>query len=367
MDEVNVTIIGGGVIGLAIAAELSKELDDIVLLEKHDTFGQEISSRNSEVIHAGIYYPNGSLKAKLCVQGLELLYEYCRENSVRHSRLGKLIVAVDQSELTQLEEFYKNGLLNGAAELKLIEKSDIRNIQPNVTAQAAIHSLNTGIVDAHSLMSSLYNEAVSSGVIFSFNSEVDLIARETKGYVIGIKKESYRFLSRIVINAAGLSSDHVASLSGIDIDKEGYRLGYRKGSYFSYMKKSPISMLVYPLPMKKLAGLGVHATLDLGGRLRFGPDSEQIDHIDYTVNADKRNAYFQSVSRFINGLDIEAFNPDMAGIRPALKGDQFHDFIIAHEAVRGMDGFVNAIGIESPGLTACLAIARHIKNLLKGI
>lgn len=367
MDEVKVTIIGGGIIGLAVAAEMSKEYENVVLLEKHDSFGQEVSSRNSEVIHAGIYYPNGSLKASLCVQGTELLYGYCQENSIRHSRLGKLIVAVEQSEVMQLEEFYNNGLRNGVSGLELIEKSDIKKAQPNVTAHAAIHSHNTGIVDVHSLMNALYNEAVSSGVVVSFNSEVDLIAQEKKGYVIGIKNDNYRLLSRIVINTAGLSSDHIASLSGIDIDKESYRLEYRKGSYFSYEKKSPISMLVYPLPMKKLAGLGVHATLDLGGRLRFGPDSESVDTIDYTVDSDKRDAFFQSVSRFIRGLDKEAFTPDMAGIRPALKGDEFRDFIIAHETDKGMDGFVNAIGIESPGLTASLAIARYIKSLLKGI
>jgi L-2-hydroxyglutarate oxidase LhgO len=365
MDDVEVTIIGGGVVGLAVAAELSKEYDDIVLLERHGTFGQEVSSRNSEVIHAGIYYPNGSLKARLCVQGIELLYRYCRENSIRHSRLGKLIVAGDQSELTQLEELYNNGLRNGANKLELIEKSDIRKVQPNVTAHAAIHSRNTGIVDVHSLMNALYKEAVSSGVVVSFNSEVDLIAREKKGYVIGVKNESYRLHSRTVINAAGLSSDHVASLSGIDIDREGYRLGYCKGSYFSYLKKSPIDMLVYPLPMKKLAGLGVHATLDLGGRLRFGPDSEPVDSIDYTVDAGKRDAYFQGVSKYISGLDKEAFSPDMAGIRPSIKGDAFHDFIIAHETDKGMEGFVNAVGIESPGLTASLAIARRVRDMLK--
>lgn len=365
MDEIEVAIIGGGVVGLAVAAELSKEYGNIVLLERHGSFGQEVSSRNSEVVHAGIYYPNGSLKARLCVQGAELLYGYCRENSIRHSRLGKLIVAVDQSELTQLEELHDNGLRNGVSGLAVLEKSDIKKFEPDVTAHAAIHSRNTGIVDVHSLMNALYNEAVSSGAVVSFNSEVDLIAREKKGYVIGLKNESYRLLSRIVINAAGLSSDHIASLIGIDIDREGYRLGYRKGSYFSYQKKSPISMLVYPLPMKKLAGLGVHATLDLGGRLRFGPDSEPVDSIEYTVDGGKRNAYFQGVSKFIRGLDKDAFNPDMAGIRPAIKGDGFHDFIIAHETDRDMEGFINMVGIESPGLTASLAIARRVRDLLK--
>lgn len=364
MDRVEVTIIGAGVVGLAIAAEISKKYGTVVLLESHGSFGREVSSRNSGVIHSGIYYPNGSLKAKMCVHGAELLYEYCRKNSIPHARLGKLIVATDESELTRLDALYDNGLKNGVRELAVLEKKDISRREPNVTAHAAIYSYKTGIIDVHSLMNALYNESVSSGVVFSFNSEVNLIAREKEGYVIGVKEESYRFLSRFVINSAGLSSDRVALLAGIDVDKEGYRLAYRKGSYFSYLKTSPISMLVYPLPLKKLVGLGVHATLDLGRRLRFGPDSEIVESLDYTVDGSKRNAYFMGVSRFIRGLDREAFGPDMAGIRPALKGDGVQDFIIAHESARGMQGFINLIGIESPGLTSCLSIAKHVKNLI---
>jgi L-2-hydroxyglutarate oxidase LhgO len=214
-------------------------------------------------------------------------------------------------------------------------------------------------------MKSLYNKALSSGVLFSFNSEVDLIARENKGYVVGIKNEDYRFFSKIVINSAGLSSDRVADLAGIDADKAGYRLQYIKGSYFAYARKSPVSMLVYPLPSKERHGLGIHATIDTGSRLRFGPDSECVDSIDYTVDSRKGNVFFENVSRYMNGLDRDAFVPDMAGIRPAIKGEGFHDFIIRHETERGLAGLVNIIGIESPGLTASLSLAKRVRNVLK--
>jgi L-2-hydroxyglutarate oxidase LhgO len=367
MDEVEVTVIGAGVVGLAVAAELSKKYGGLVVLERHDAFGQETSSRNSEVMHAGIYYPEGSLKARLCVEGIELLYEYCRRNSVPHSRLGKLIVATEESELEGLNDLLLKGRQNGVEGLSIIDGRGICRIEPAVTARAAILSPNTGILDTHSLMKQLYNSASSSGAIFSFGSEVGSITGERGGYVIGLKGEDYRFYSRAVINSAGLSSDRVAELAGMDVDAAGYRLRYCKGSYFSYGKASPVKMLVYPMPRKDLAGLGVHATLDLGGRLRFGPDSEYVDHIDYMVEDSKRDGFYESAGKFIKGLDREAFVPDMAGIRPRIKGEGVQDFLIRHEAERGLEGFVNLIGIESPGLTASLSIARYVRGIVEGV
>ena len=391
MDEVKITIIGAGVVGLAIAAELSREYENIVVLEKHEKFGQETSSRHSEVIHSGIYYPPDSLKARLCVEGASLLYEYCEKHSIPHSRLGKLIVASNESEVTNLRELYETGIQNGAKGLTLIEKDEINKMEPHVNAVAAIYSPNTGIIDSHSLMSHLHGVAKSSGVLFSFNTEVDSIEKQKNGYVIGtrerkrgslgdmtrfsfiksgscarndIENNGYRFVSSVVINSAGLYADRIAAMAGIDIDKAGYRLSHCKGSYFSYAGKSPVKMLVYPVPHKDLSGLGIHATLDLGGRLRFGPDTEYVDAIDYKVDADKRDIFHESAKNYIEGLDKEALNPDMAGIRPKIKGDGIKDFVIKHEIGRGMAGFINLTGIESPGLTASLSIAKHVKNIV---
>lgn len=366
MDKVKITIIGAGVVGLAIAAELSREYDDIVVLEKHEKFGQETSSRHSEVIHSGIYYPPNSLKAGLCVDGARLLYEYCEKHSIPHSKLGKLIVASDESEVTALQELYETGIQNGVKGLTLIGKDEINKMEPNVNAVAAIYSPNTGIIDSHSLMSHLHRVANASGVLFSFNTEADFIEKQKNGYVIGIKNNNYKFASSIVINSAGLSADYVAELAGVDIDTAGYRLSYCKGSYFSYSRKSPIKMLVYPVPHKDLSGLGIHATLDLSGRLRFGPDAEYVDAIDYKVDAGKRDVFYESAKNYIKGLDKEALNPDMAGIRSKIKGEGIKDFVIKHEVSKGMEGFINLIGIESPGLTASLSIAKYVKNMVNG-
>jgi len=390
MDKIKITIIGAGVVGLAIAAELSQKYEDIVVLEKHEKFGQETSSRHSEVIHSGIYYPPNSLKARLCVEGASLLYEYCEKHSIPHSRLGKLIVASDESEITDLQELYETGIQNGVKGLTLIGKDEINKMEPNVNAVAAIYSPNTGIIDSHSLMSHLHGVANSSGVMFSFNTEVDSIEKQKNGYVIGtrgrkrgslgdmtrfssiksgsctrndIKNNGYKFISSLIINSAGLSADRIAAMAGIDIDKAGYRLSHCKGSYFSYAKKPPIKMLVYPVPHKDLSGLGIHATLDLGGRLRFGPDTEYVDAIDYKVDAGKRDIFYESSKNYIEGLDKESLNPDMAGIRPKIKGDGIKDFVIKHEIDRGMEGFINLTGIESPGLTASLSIAKYVKDI----
>ncbi len=316
MDSVNITIIGAGVIGLAIATELSARYDNIVVLERHDTFGQETSSRNSEVIHSGIYYPEGSLKARLCVEGAEQLYDICNKYSIPHKKVGKIIAATEESELKILEELHKKGQKNNARGLVIIDKNDVNKMEPNATAFAALYSPDTGIVDSHSLMKHFYNKAKDNGVLFAFNSEVNRLDKENDGFVVGVQQDDYQFRSKAVINCAGLSSDYIAKLTGIDIQKSGYELKYCKGSYFSYAKPSPVKMLIYPVPHEELVGLGVHATLDLGGRLRFGPDTEYIDVIDYKVDVNKRDFFYEGASKIINGLEKEAFTPDISGIRP---------------------------------------------------
>ncbi|MEC4684621.1 MAG: NAD(P)/FAD-dependent oxidoreductase [Nitrospirota bacterium] len=369
MDKVEITIIGAGVIGLAIAAELSAKYDNIVVLEKHNSFGQEISSRNSEVIHAGIYYPEASLKARLCIEGAEDLYKLCERYSIPYKKLGKLITATDQAEIKTIEEFLEKGKNNNVKDLKLFDKQDVNKIEPNTNAVAAIYSPNTGIIDSHSLMKHFYNMAKDRGVLFAYDSEVILINKQNKEFIVGIKQENYYFKSQIVINCAGLSADYIAGLAGIDIDDADYRLKYCKGSYFFYAKKSPVKMLIYPVPQKELMGLGVHATLDLGGRLRFGPDTEYVDTIDYNVDSNKKNIFYEDASKIISGLEKVAFVPDMAGIRPKLYGtiEETRDFIISEETDKGLPGLINLIGIESPGLTASPAIAKYVRDLTEKI
>jgi L-2-hydroxyglutarate oxidase LhgO len=370
MEEVGITIIGAGVVGLAIAAELSEKYEDIVALEKHDGFGQETSSRNSEIIHAGIYYPAGSLKARLCAGSVEKLYSFCAEHSIPHKRLGKLIVAVDKSEIPTLKALLDKGRANGVKDLALLDKDAALKLEPGIRATAALHSPNTGIIDSHAFMKHLFRKAEANGVMFAFNSELDSVAKINEGgYVLGISSQDYKFSSRIVINSAGLASDQLASLAGIDIDKNGYRLRLCKGSYFSYSGRSPVSMLVYPVPHENLTGLGVHATLDIGGRLRFGPDAEYVEALDLKVDSSKRDSFFRGATKIIPGLDIESFTPDMAGIRPKLQGpgEAVRDFIIREESDKGLPGFINLIGIESPGLTASLSIAQMVKGVAADI
>jgi L-2-hydroxyglutarate oxidase LhgO len=365
MDKVNITIIGAGVVGLTIAAELSARYDNIVVLERHDTFGQETSSRNSEVIHSGIYYPEGSLKALLCVDGAGQLYEICERYSIPYKKLGKLIIAADELELKPLEELHKKGQKNNVRGLVILNKNDVNKMEPNAKTIAALYSPDTGIVDSHSLMKHFYNKAKDNGALFAFNSEVNRLDKENDGFVVGIQQDDYQFRSKVVINCAGLSSDYIAKLTGIDIQKSGYELKYCKGSYFSYAKPSPVKMLIYPVPHEELVGLGVHATLDLGGRLRFGPDTEYIDAIDYKVDVDKRDIFYKGASKIIKGLEKDAFIPDMAGIRPKLSGkdEKARDFVIKNEAEKGLDGLITLIGIESPGLTASPAIAKMVADM----
>lgn len=365
MDKVNITIIGAGVIGLAIAKKLSEHYQDIIVLEKNEKYGLEISSRNSEVIHSGIYYKPGSLKAKLCVKGLKQLYEFCNEHYIPHKKTGKLIIAAEEEELQSLYELYEVGKQNNISNLQMIRKEELNKVESLAKGIEAIYSPETGIINVHSLMDKLYYFAEEKDVMFSFNSKVSNIEKNNEGYVISCENDDYQFCSNIVINCAGLNADKIAECAGIDIDKAGYRLKYCKGSYFSYQKKSPIKMLVYPLPQEHLTGLGIHSVIDTGGRLKFGPDTEYVTEIDYNVNESKKESFYKSVSKIINGLEMNSFYPDMAGIRPKLINEGFNDFIIKNEHEKNLEDFINLIGIESPGLTASLAIADYVLEVIK--
>jgi L-2-hydroxyglutarate oxidase LhgO len=363
----NITIIGAGVVGLAIAEELSRHFDSILLLEKNESQGQETSSRNSEVIHAGIYYPEGSLKASLCVGGRKLLYEACEKRGIRHHRIGKLIVATNEGEEEALHNLLGKAHANGVDDMLLLSGRVVHSMEPEVSATAGLLSPSTGIIDSHGLMRSLLVSSTENGVNAVFRSAVTGARFDGSRYDLEVNNGEYRVSSRIVVNSAGLQSDRMAGLPGIDIDLAGYRLKLCKGSYFSASPPPRLRHLVYPVPTPKHEGLGVHATIDLGGRVRFGPDVEYVDFIDYRVDEGKRDAFHSSILTYLPFLAKESLSPDMSGIRPKLQGpgEDIRDFVIREESRLELPGWVNLIGIESPGLTACLAIAKQVAHLIE--
>ncbi len=376
MEQMDILIVGAGVIGLGIAARISRKDRTVFVIEKHNSFGQETSSRNSEVIHAGIYYPQKSLKAKTCVEGNRLLYEICEKNNIPCKKLGKLIVATDNSEVHQLEKLLKNGLENDVSDLRMFSNKEIKGLEPDVEAIAAIFSPSTGIIDSHKLMDYFISKAKENGADIVYNSEIKGVDKVANGYRVLVRDadgEEFSFLTKIFINCAGLSSDIVASMVGIDIEKENYKLQYSKGEYFRLYnsKKWSVSRLVYPVPEPKEMGLGVHITLDLAGGVRLGPDAKYVsrDKFDYNVDASRKADFYNSVRKFIPSIDLEDLYSDIAGIRPALKNSEreFRDFVIKHEEDKGLPGFINLIGIESPGLTSSPAIAKYVSDIIDGI
>jgi L-2-hydroxyglutarate oxidase LhgO len=358
----DITIIGAGVVGLAIAEELSRHFKEILLLEKNESQGQETSSRNSEVIHAGIYYPAGSLKASLCLEGNKLLYDACEKRGIPHRRIGKLIVATSPDEEEALWALQGKAERNGVDDLLRLSGKVIRSLEPSVFATSGLLSPSTGIIDSHSLMRSLLVGATENGVTAVFRSCLTAVQFDGDRYDLEINGGEYRVASRVVVNSAGLQSDRVAAMTGIDLERERYRLKPCKGSYFSMSPSPGIRHLVYPVPAPKHEGLGVHATIDLGGRVRFGPDVEYVENIDYLVDEGKRDAFYESILKYLPGISRESLSPDMCGIRPKLQGpgEDIRDFVIQEEGRLGLPRWVNLIGIESPGLTACIAIARHV-------
>ena len=370
MDEIDITIIGAGVIGLAAAAAVARERESVFVFEKNKTFGEETSSRNSEVIHAGIYYGPGSLKARLCVRGKELLYRYLKTHNVPYRRTGKLIVAASESETEHVQRLYKRGEENGVDGLRMIGADDLARFEPRVRGVAALLSPSTGIFDTHAFMRSLYAEGTARGADFLFQSEIVRCEPERDCYRLAYRDNRGReqsFFSRIVINCAGLQADRVAELAGIDRSAAGYRQYYCKGEYFRLCpeKSGCVSRLIYPVPDD--ASLGVHLTPDMAGGVRVGPNAVYIDRerLDYAVDEKRRGEFCESVQRLVPSLTTEDIMPDTAGVRPKLQGprDDVRDFVIAHEAGRGLPGLINLIGIESPGLTASLAIAERVAEI----
>ncbi len=370
MTDTNITIIGAGVVGLAVAAELSKFHKGVMVLEKHKSFGQETSSRNSEVVHSGIYYPEGSLKAKLCVEGRELLYNYCIKHNILFNKCGKLIVATDKKEAEQLPAILKQSQKNGVSDGHFIDKQQAYDMEPNVLAVSALYFPSTGIVDSHGLMKQLETEAVINGAEMAYNNSVVSVTKEDNYYRICVKEDEgdFSFTTNYVINAAGLNSDIISNSTGF-INPD-YKLHYWKGEYFAIGngKHKMVSRLVYPVPQLNITGLGVHATIDLNGGLKLGPNTVYLpDKIpEYSVDSSHLKDFMASAGRFLPFLEENDLHPDQSGIRPKLQkpGDPVRDFIIKDEGDNGLPGFINLLGIESPGLTASLAIGKMVSGII---
>lgn len=372
----DVVVIGGGVIGLAVAMRLSRGGRSVVVLERHESFGQETSSRNSEVIHAGMYYPTGSLKARLCVAGNRSLPAWCESHAVPHARIGKFIVATVEDEVPTLAALLERAAANGVHRLRWSDHDELARGEPHVRAVAALYSPDTGIVDSHVLMRSLRDAAADNGAVFAWGHTVVETDRAPSGYRVRFADPSGAagsITAGAVVNAAGLEADRIAAGIGLDIDALAYRLVYMKGNYFrlSEVWRGRLRHLVYPVPHQGLAGLGSHITLDLAGGVRVGPDVEPLPDrtADYSVDAGRAAGFVAAVQRYLPELTIDQLRPDQSGIRGRRRlGDASvsPDFVIAEESAQGLAGWINLIGIESPGLTACLEIGDRVAELLGG-
>ena len=365
MDKIDCLVVGAGVIGLAVARALAIRGREVIVLESSALIGSEISSRNSGVIHAGIYYPNASLKARFCVEGKHALYQFCAEHGVGHARVGKLLVATDESQLETLETYAQLAAGNGVDDLRPISAAETRELEPSVTCAAALLSPSTGIIDAHEYMLALQGAAEDHGALVAFNTPMIGARPSGSGFTVETGGPSPTIIGcGCLVNAAGLNAQAVAaSIDGLDPAHipPGY---FAKGNYFHLTSRSPFKRLVYPMPTK--GSLGVHVSFDLAGRVRFGPDIRWIDRVDYAVDEARVEAFYDAIRRYWPGLPDNSLSPDYTGIRPKLgpAGAPASDFVVQSSAEHGFGGLVNLFGIESPGLTASLAIADYVADSL---
>jgi L-2-hydroxyglutarate oxidase LhgO len=364
MEEVNIAVIGAGVVGLAVAAKISEKNEGVFVLEKNARFGQETSGHNSGVIHSGIHYPKNSLKAILCVKGNRMIYETCEKHRIPYKKLGKLTVGIEEEELDELDKLMKMGEENGVEGMRFLERDEVKKLEPNVEVERALYTPSTGIVEPDELMNHYYAVASRNGAVLTTNTEVTSIRKTADGYEIGGISQSERFSieAKTVVNCAGLYADKIAEMPGIDIDKADYRIHLCKGDYFRAAGKPPVKMLVYPVP--KGPGLGIHLTPDMAGAVKLGPNAYYVDKIDYAVESSVAE-FRNDVERFMPSITKYELVPDMAGVRPKLQGpnDEFQDFVIRNEADKGFHGFINLVGIESPGLTSASAIGELVAGI----
>lgn len=368
MDGIDTVIVGAGAVGLAIAQTLSQSRECLVI-DSEMAIGQGASSRNSEVIHAGIYYPSSSLKAELCVRGKVLLYEYCQSRNVPHARCGKLIVATCPEEEAALHELVLKAADNGVSDLSLLTGHGARMLEPALSVSAALISPSTGIVSAHDYMLSLVADIERNGSLVSVGSRLLRAAPSAGGYNLEIEVfdgSRFELQASYVVNAAGLGSQEVArSLVGFPEGQVPARYLCR-GHYFGLQGAQPFKRLIYPIPPASGAGLGIHATVDLAGQVKFGPDTEYIEYEDYSVSPALKRIFAEAIQRYFPGLHADQLMPAYAGIRPKTQapGSAPTDFIVRHEQPFGYPGWLNLFGIESPGLTASLAIGERVKQIL---
>jgi len=364
MERVDCVVIGAGVVGLAVARALALAGREVVILETANALGTETSSRNSEVIHAGIYYPPGSAKARLCVEGKALLYEYCAQRGIGHRRCGKLIVATAAEQVASLHKIQAQAAANGVGDLRLLTEGEAKAMEPALRCVAALHSPSTGIIDSHGLMLAYLGEAEDHGAMLALHSPVTGGAIGGEGIALEVGgAEPMQIAARTVVNSAGLLAQRTAaSLRGFPQHMVPLCY-YAKGNYFSLAARSPFSHLIYPVP--EAAGLGVHLTLDLAGQARFGPDVEWITEIDYDVDLRRADGFYQAIRDYWPGLKDGQLTPGYAGVRPKLGGPNqpASDFLIQGPQQHGVAGLVNLFGIESPGLTASLALATQVAQI----
>jgi L-2-hydroxyglutarate oxidase LhgO len=358
MDNVDCVVIGAGVVGLAVARALAMAGREVVILEAEDAIGTHTSSRNSEVIHAGIYYPKDSLKARACIEGRQRLYLYCDEHGVPYRRCGKLIVATNESQVFELREILQKAHDNGVTDVVEITAAEALRMEPALRCVAALHSPSTGIIDSHALMLAYLGDAEAAGAMLALKSPLIGCSFSSGKFVLHVGGEDpAKIAAKTLINSAGLRAPSVARLiAGFPAAKIPPEL-YAKGNYYALAGRSPFQRLVYPVP--EPGGLGVHLTLDLAGQARFGPDVEWIDSIGYTVDPRRAERFYASVRRYWPGLRDGALIPGYAGIRPKITppGEPAADFLVQGPRDHGVAGLVNLFGIESPGLTAALALA----------
>ncbi len=364
MESQDCVVVGAGVVGLAVARALAQAGRDVVILEAQGAIGTQTSARNSEVIHAGIYYPPGSLKADLCVRGNALLYAYCRDRGVGHRACGKLIVATHTNQIEGLMTLAARADANGVPEVVCLEAAAAQALEPALRCVAALHSRSTGIVDSHGLMLALLADVEAAGGVLALNSALSGAEYDNDAIVL-IANDGTRLKVRTLVNAAGLQAPALAAriggLDAVHVPKPYFA----KGSYFALAGRAPFQRLIYPAP--EAAGLGVHLTLDLGGQARFGPDVQWVeDPEDVTVDPARGDAFYAAVRTYWPALPDGALLPAYAGMRPKISapGQAAADFCIQGPRDHGVPGLVNLFGIESPGLTSCLAIGEHVVKLL---
>jgi L-2-hydroxyglutarate oxidase LhgO len=378
MADVDLTIIGGGIVGCAVAARAAAEGLTTVLVERGPAVGGGITSRNSEVVHGGMYYPTDSLKALHCVQGRRLLKTFCQRHRVRYRECGKLIVAVTEGEIAELERLLMQGEANGVEDLRLLDAGEVASLEPSVRAVAALWSPRTAIVDAEGATRAFARQAQAADAQIMTGAECTRLDREHDGWRLEIEpppgsgREGWHHTSRWVVNAAGLHSDRIAALAGIDVDARDWRLRWVKGNYFAISPRHDgrVERLIYPVPPRDGSSLGVHLCLDLAGRMRLGPDVEPLPPRageDYTVDPERAESFFAGARGFLPFLAREDLGPDMCGLRPrrlAWWRQGFADFVMQRET-GDLAGLINLVGIESPGLTGAPSLAQQVVSWIR--